>query len=373
MGWSRAKVWTVAIVVGTGLFLGWRLKRPAPLIEFIGERPPAEFVFKDELGLKAVIDVRLPLLGRVQIPRPRYLWTRATPEAYCGYLEWKSKGPETITLQTGTVKDEIFDRVLSDEPYKWGVPFGKEVGRLLPLPYATDEKYRDATLIDGVARWKIKLPVDHSQGPAQRKATSFQAGPYTVKVEPEPWPLTTSPFVLGLSADLPPGKKLLVQVFWLRGPKGDPENVFGGWLIEGKAKTYVPIERTFSGITAKGEVHELVEFAREKVLYNRRADKRWGELLDEVELHKPPASGHVIVDGMGILASSIKGVLRSKLDHEDLYIRYRVRSKWGFSFDLDRPPAVDEINIDQLLLRWPRGGHVRSSYVFNPETGDFDR
>lgn len=237
----------------------WWLNRPQPPYEFIGPAPDVEFFAKADAERKPTIDVSLPLVGRVRLPSERVLVGPAVPPAYCGYLIWGDRAVGNATLAVDGWTHRLRPETVWENPVQ-GYPStssGDSSREVLPLPYATNEAYRDVLLMNDGGTWKLRLPVDRSQGSAHWGPMKFRVGPYTVTATPEPWRLTSAPFVMALTSDLPSGRALVLSLNWRRSINGIADLPEKLWMIEAGKRTYVSLPRNFDGIVAEGDAFEL--------------------------------------------------------------------------------------------------------------------
>lgn len=216
---KRKRIWLSILALSAAIPLGiWALTIRRVPVSFPGNQPSGRFVFTDEFEGSPMVDWKLPGGHRITYPIKRKLSQRAVdPKSICGY--WEPSGKFDILRDSPTISidGESFFLPVStaEDPNAKTVPTSPAVtmrsgsvatvryflstrGAVVPsgkpliaLPYVTDEKYSNATLVYGNKRFSIKLPVRKDLGEAGRRTTLADAGPYQLEFAPMPWKVST--------------------------------------------------------------------------------------------------------------------------------------------------------------------------------------
>lgn len=293
-----------------------------------------------------------------------------TPDAYCGYLAWN--GPprwETAKFEVdGTSCLAVTDTMVEEDSYH-----AKETStRITALPYATDPAYRDVTLVYGDQKCRLRLPVTRDHGPSVRQPQTLRAGPYTITFRPEPWRLTTAPFVVGVSADAPPGVRLLLTVSWQMLPGNFQTVIEGGWLLEGSKTTYVSLPRDFGGIRTVGKVLEL---DTQKAKLDRYDIPDLSKLIDETANAKLDV-GSLIgweADGKMWLGRDSFVAPNDRSPSPIRLHRIVIKRAWPYGFSPERPkPAERQVSAEFDLAGTAFGDYpqLRKEITVDPRTGE---
>lgn len=366
--------------------VAWFATRPGVPVAFIGNRPPADFVFKDEFVGKPIIDFTLPGGKPISYPRKRkFVYGYEDPTALCGYLEFR----EAVELFSLTAF-RLGDSSVSAPPSYTADPFkvvttpstvvsrgrGVVISRTLPsgkpyfgIPYAIDEKHRDVTLEVAGKKYALRLPVSNAFGPSIRKTTKIACGPYTVTLKPKPWLLSTAPVEFDVSTDAPPGVRLYTELKWKMPIASGGFAIWGTgamMLLESGFKPRIQVPRMqFTGHLV-GTVYELVP---EKVRLRVKRNPKKGRI--ELSLangrtiygggnHQIEHFGYKILEVGGkhittapyLQHSRASGYTFDKLK-DGQWVEgtgYRVKDRWAADVKLDVPPPLKRPNESTMYI-----------------------
>lgn len=211
----------VGVAILAALSILWLSNRRTLPISFLDGKKPPNFYFPEDLNRKPIIDVNLPVIGRVRFPKRRtILPSPATGTelpgrlGVAGYFSLGTSIDQFSYLRNGRDHEYLSTVIVSEDPRT-----RSDVEVLVKMPYATDEKYRDVDVhLAGKDPRRIRLPVTTEFGPSERKSASVQLGELTVHARPRPWKLTSSPVTFDLSVEGGGKREFLLQVDTIDGP-----------------------------------------------------------------------------------------------------------------------------------------------------------
>lgn len=212
--------WPILVAVFAALFVAvtWQRAKNDMPIEFLDGAPKVSYISREALQAKPKLDFKI-FGKRIRYPEPiedvvlpldmdtgpGYLDVRGTPVS-----QWDVwfEDVDGSRIMGSTV---FFNAPIAAAAPRFSSLGGYStrdtriiLGGFLPgIPYATDGKYREATLAYGKERYRVSLPVSSDFGPAQRKATSVSFDKWTMTLKPKPWRFSTAFFDVDVRIDGP--------------------------------------------------------------------------------------------------------------------------------------------------------------------------
>lgn len=371
----------------------WFVSRPRMPIEFLGSKPDAKFLFREEFEGKPWINWKAPGGTMITYPQKKVLAGGKPDPALAGYLQYPPStsgtyplgvtdflevGGERLYLPVAFIPDPSTPKTSPAMSIRGGsissirtiVYFRGIAGAsndivLRGIPFATEEAYRDAVLTHDNQRYPVRLAVSEAFGPAIRRTETFKVGKWTVTAKPRPWKLTTQDMRFDLTTDAPPGVKLIFRPKWKPVATSPPfmYSVQNPYVIEGGRETTLIIPRwqataKFGGdivelesvpITLRCERGETIHKKKEFRLFFKNGDLAYfqnsgqkmeknGFLMMDVRGRRIIANGYGnATDGKPMDFSRIK-------DNEEVEaVGYRAKTKTAIQGEFDVPaPYVEQ-------------------------------
>lgn len=223
--------WPYPVLASLVLVAVWFAIRPRPGVDFVGPRPNIDFIPAADLKQKPWFDFKLPTGKRIAYPLP---FQTERPvyglDAVAGFIQFEDSREMLANVHFESLEHEAYTSPLawikhdgpvgtattSPLPPSFGTPaastpYQPNVKAIYGLPFATDPAYRDADLVYGGNRYRLKLPVTREFGPAVRKPSRTLVGDLELRAIPRPWKATTSYFNLDLYVDGPRDSTYFVE------------------------------------------------------------------------------------------------------------------------------------------------------------------
>lgn len=212
--------WPILIALLAALFVAvaWQRAKNDMPIEFLDGAPKVSYISRQALEAKPKIDFKI-FGKRIRYPEPiedvmlpldmdtgpGYLDVRGTPVSQWDVWFEDADGSRIMgsTVFFNAPIAAVAPRFSSLSGYS---PRDTRIflGGFLPgIPYATDGKYREATLACGKERYRVRLPASSQFGPSQRRETSASFGRWKMVIRPRPWKYTTAFFDVDVRIDGP--------------------------------------------------------------------------------------------------------------------------------------------------------------------------
>lgn len=223
--------WPYPVLAGLVLIAVWFAIRPRPGVDFLGPRPDIEFIPADEFRQKPWFDFKLPTGKRFAYPLP-YQTERPVYglDAVAGFIQFEDSKEMLANVHFESPEQEAYTSPLAwikhngpvgtassaPLPPSFGAPaastpYQPNLKAIYGLPFATDPAYREADLVYGGNRYRLRLPVTRAFGPTVRKPSETLVGDLVLRAKPRPWKATTSYFNLDLTVDGPRDSTFFVE------------------------------------------------------------------------------------------------------------------------------------------------------------------
>lgn len=265
----------------------WFVSRPRMPIEFLGTKPDAKFLFREEFEGKPWINWKAPGGTMITYPQKRVLAGGKPDPALAGYLQYPPSasgtypfgltdflevGGERLYLPLAFIPDPSTPKTSPAMSIRGGsvtsirsvVYFTRATGSsndivLRGIPFATDGAYRNAVLTHDNQRYPVRLAVSKSFGPAVRRTETFKVGKWTVTAKPRPWKLTTQDMRFDLTTNAPAGTIFAFRPKWKPVSTATPYmySVQNPYVVEGGRETTLIIPRWQATAKFEGDIVEL--------------------------------------------------------------------------------------------------------------------